>query len=156
AIDPQRVAATVPARVDPDVTTVHGRILDATSGTPLPGVVASMHTYPVGGRTPEPQWHDPEPVTSAADGTVVVRFVPSRHREGEVLFDATGFAEGSSSFGPLRNGVDVDLGDVRLQPGTPLRLRLLCNGEPLGGVEVWTHSGLDGENPGGHGVSSAD
>jgi len=159
AREPQRVADPQPERTEAGATTLHGRIVDASTGQPLAGVVATMRTDAVGGRPSEPDWRDPEPVTSAADGTFAVKFVPSRHRYVEVLFRADGFVEGYSSFDPLRNGVDVDVGDVRLRPGTPVRLRLVCDGKPLGGVETYASRAPDGERPAGergYGISDVE
>lgn len=142
------------AVADPRITTVRGRIVDATTGAPIGGAVATTHSQPWGARPSEPGWRDPDPVTTGADGTFAVKFVPSRHRYVEVLFNADGFVEESTYFEPLRTGVDVDVGDVMLRSGTPVRLRLLCNGQPLGGVELWTR--IEGEQRSGRGISDAD
>ncbi len=148
------------AVADPRITTVRGRVVDATTGSPLAGGVATTHTHPVGGRPSEPDWRDPDRVTTGADGTFAVKFVPSRHRYAEVLFHTDGFVEEATSFeGPLRPGVDVEIGDVKLQPGTPVRLQLACDGKPLGGVETYASHAPDGERPNGvtgYGVSDAD
>ncbi|HEX6813253.1 MAG TPA: sigma-70 family RNA polymerase sigma factor [Planctomycetota bacterium] len=159
APDLQRVAAPQPEREGPDVTTVRGRVVDASSGAPMPGVVAKMRTYPWETNDPMPGWSDPEPVRTAADGTFALRFVPLRDRGVEVGLVAEGYVEEYLSFEPLRCGVDVDAGDVRLQQGTPVRLHLSCNGQPIGGVQTWARYAPGGQQPanlGGYGVSDTN
>jgi len=143
---------------DPRITTIRGRVVDDT-GAPLAGVVATTHTYEAGGRESEPEWQEPGPVTTVEDGAFVVRFVPSRRRYVEVLFHAHGFVEAGCSFEPLKNGVDVDVGDVTLLPGTPVRLQLRCDGKPLRGIRTFAGHSPSGDRPRsvrGYGVSDVD
>jgi RNA polymerase sigma-70 factor (ECF subfamily) len=157
--EPARVAAAADVVDVANVTTVRGRVVDAAAGTALAGIAVTTHTHPVGGRDVDPGWQDPAPTTTGADGTFAVRLVPSRRRYVEVLFDAEGFVQEAESFEPLRPGVDVDVGDVKLQRGTPVRLRLMCDGEPLGGVRVYARQAPDGDPSGGgrgYGVSDAN
>jgi len=156
--DATRSAAQRTAVADPRTTTVRGRVVDAATGLPIGGVAAKLRSMPWNG-VEDPEWRDPEPVATAADGSFSVQFVPSRQRGVELGLATAGYVEEFLSWEPMREGVDVDAGDVKLQPGTPVRLRLLCDGKPLGGVETYASPAPGGAQPAGmngHGLSDAD
>lgn len=143
---------------DPRMTTVRGRIVDAATSAAMGGVAAKVTTYPWEG-VDDPSWRDPEPAITAADGTFAVPFVPSRNRGVELAVAVPGYVTEWLSWEPLREGVDVDAGDVQMRAGTPVQLRLLCDGQPLGGVETYASPAPDGKQPSnvnGHGASDAD
>jgi RNA polymerase sigma-70 factor (ECF subfamily) len=140
-------------------TRVHGRVIAADARTPLAGVAVSMRSWPEGTSAVPDGWRDPEPLVTDRSGAFEFWFVPSSSLTHELQFALPGRVLDWLSFGPLREGVQFDVGDVALSAGTPVRLRLLFAEEPLVGVDLMAALSTDGERPRSmrsYGLSDAD
>jgi RNA polymerase sigma-70 factor (ECF subfamily) len=127
---------------------LRGRVVDARSRQPLPGTEVQFRSYldreP---GTPDYDYQVPEALTTAADGSFAVRFAPSSSRALELQFQGNRHVVAWRTVPPMRGGVEFDLGDVVLVPGTPVRLRTTLDGQPAGGLLVWTAQSVDGQKP---------
>lgn len=145
---------------DARLTTVHGRVVDAASNQPLAGVTVDLRGLLDGARGDQPaDWRDPEPVVTTRDGAFRFEFVPEPVLDVQLAFREPWHVDGWRSFAPLRPGVTVDVGDVGLAAGTPVRLRLVADGRPLPGLQVYAGREQDGGRPNnrdGYGPSDQD
>lgn len=144
----ERLAVAAGSAPDVRRATFAGRVVDASSGLPLPGVRVRVRAFVDGPRgDAPPDWRDPEPVLSDAEGRFALGFVPASTMCVEVHFEAIAHVQQWRSFEPPREGVHIGLGDIAMQPGTPVRLRLLAAGQPLGGIAGNAACAVDGVKP---------
>jgi hypothetical protein len=109
-----------------DTTTIYGRATAAETEAPLAGVVVQLNVWPVRGNdTALADWHGPPDVITAADGTFVFRIVPHPELEVGLHLTAAARIEQWKYWSPLRTGITVDTGDIALEAGTPLQIRVV-------------------------------
>ena len=138
------LAAGRTAASDPRQTSFRGLVVDADSGAPLAGVEVGMTWDPVDADADAaPQL--PAAVHTAVDGHFACSLVPPLDGILTIAFEAPGRLGHSITYEALRQGVEVDLGAIRLAAGTPVTVQLRRSGQPLAGVEVR----LDGRSPDG-------
>ena len=158
---PERTRVPMPnvGAADLRRTRVHGRVIAADARTPLAGVAVSMRSHPEASPAVPEGWCDPEPLVTDRSGAFEFWFVPSSSLIHDLQFTLPGRVVDWRSFGPLREGVQFDVGDVALSAGTPVRLQLRFAEEPLVGVDLMAALSTDGERPRSmrsYGLSDAD
>ena len=121
-----------------DTTTIRGRVVAAETGAPLAGVSVQLNVWSERGKDAAlADWHSPENVTTAADGGFAFRFVPNPELNVGLHLTAAARIEQWRYWSPLRTGITIDAGDVALEAGTPLQLRIVdAEARPCPGVEV--------------------
>lgn len=146
---PERIRVPMPNDGVADLrrTRVHGRVLAADSRAPLAGVAVSMRSWSETAAAVPDGWRDPEAVVTDTSGAFEFRFVPPPSLTHELQFALPGRVLDWHIFGPLREGVEFDVGDFALSAGTQVRVRLLHADEPLVGVELKASPSPDGERP---------
>jgi RNA polymerase sigma-70 factor (ECF subfamily) len=146
----ERQSATAAAAATDRTTRISGRVLDAASKLPLAMVQVAVRSYPCPqAGAPDYEHLDPSPVQSEADGRFVLEWIPDPHRNVELGFSSPTHVNHWHSFAPLRQGIVHDLGEVLLTAGTPVRLRLRCDDQPVGGVVCIAEHAPNGVGTGG-------
>lgn len=128
-------------------TTMHGRVVTAAGNAPLANASVSLRTYTSGNNVTPDDWSDPAPVLTNTDGVFEFAFVPPASLYFEVMVTAPGYVSDGRNYESLRQGVDVDLGDVALDAGTPVQLRVLVGDKPWPDLEVYANPSRDGRKP---------
>jgi RNA polymerase sigma-70 factor (ECF subfamily) len=136
-----------------DTTVIRGRAVAAETGAPLVGATVHLRTYSdTSSAEPPADWQSPPDLQTGADGTFVLRFVPRTQLSFDLEISADARVGQWRTWPSLRHGVTADVGDVALDLGTPLRIRVLeAPDRPCGGLEVYAnlqadyeaHSGMD-------------
>ena len=142
----------------PATTVLHGRVVSQQHGQPLTNAKVSMRTYssPQRGGVPK-GWSDPPPVMTDADGVFRFAFVPPPELFVEFKAEAPGFVPDWKSYESLRQGIEVDAGTIALEQGTPVRLRVLVDGKPCPGLEIYANRAKNGVKPSSmHGQDETD
>ncbi len=133
---------------DGRISTIRGRVLDDATKLPLANVQVMLRGDHERKRGDMPvDWRDPEPLRTAADGAFSFAFLPEPVLGISLRFVAGRHVTGWRSFAPLREGVVLDVGEVRLARGTPVRLRVQGDGHALGALDVYAGRGHDGGRP---------
>ncbi|MEZ6036027.1 MAG: sigma-70 family RNA polymerase sigma factor [Planctomycetota bacterium] len=122
--------------LDDAITRMRGRLVSKPTSTPLAGAEVRLHFWARRSAPPPVPWVAPEPVRTDADGRFELAFVPPDDRGFELQFAAEGHVEDGLGFDSLRQAIEVPLGEIALEPGTDVRIRVLADGKPLAGVEV--------------------
>jgi RNA polymerase sigma-70 factor (ECF subfamily) len=144
--DTQRERVAAPPARDARTTVLHGRVVDAASHAPLADaqVRLTAEADPMRGEAPA-DWRDPEPIVTGGDGAFAFAIVPPPALWFTLRVDADGRVEELRSFASLRQGVDADLGDLALAPGTMVRLGVDVDGRPCPGVSVLANPAAQAE-----------
>lgn len=131
-------------------TTLRGRVVSKDHGGAIADATVSFRTYSSAQRGGVPgHWVDPQPVTTDRDGVFRFSFVPPPELFFEFCASAPGHVPEWTGFESLRQGIDVDVGTLELEPGTPVRLRVLVDGEPCPQLEVYAGRSENGGSPSG-------
>jgi RNA polymerase sigma-70 factor (ECF subfamily) len=141
---------------DPRRTSLRGVVVAAKTGLPLAGVEVGLQLEPKDGRALATEPRLPTKVRTAADGRFDLACVPSPDCNVRLRFLAPGLVPESRWFTALRQGVEVDLGAVPLDAGTPVVLQLRRAGRPLAGVEVSWNVRRDDQSSGPGGRRATD
>jgi RNA polymerase sigma-70 factor, ECF subfamily len=142
-------SATRVVAADPRATQLRGVVVAAESGQPLGDTQVTLFAYPNSGRLPT-DWVAPEPLRTDAAGRFSLSLVPPGETGFNLEFSAPGRVLDGVWFESLREAVDIDVGAMALQLGTPLVLEVRRGGEAAAGIEVAIGLWRGGERPNGY------
>ncbi len=150
--DAERTAVAIPERTDePKLTVLRGRAIASESGQPLALADVMLRATLEQSRADElgrddprngtaaalaREWHEPRTVQTAADGTFAYRFASSPLLFFQVEIDALGRQSAHRGLDSIADGADVDLGDLELEPGTPIVVEVSVDGRPAAGIPL--------------------
>jgi hypothetical protein len=133
----ESAAPTVP---DPMLAHLLGRCVDE-QGAPIAGCTAKIHTWGRNASSMAMQgkvdWKDPEPCVSGADGRFAFHFAPPSGLQFALDVNAEGRTPRTGRWGQITPAQHIDLGDIKLQSGFPVRGRVVDElGVPVAKVGV--------------------
>lgn len=128
------------AAADPTLAHVRGRCVDE-KGAPLVACTVKLDAW--GGNTNrmalqgKVDWHDPEPIVTGDDGHFDFAFAPPSGMQFALDVSAEGRVPRTGRWGQLDPGKVIDLGDIALGRGFPVRGRVVDEqGLPVAKVAV--------------------
>ncbi len=148
APDAARIPGSLPA-TDADVrtSTLRGRLVRQDDRSPIAGGRAEVSFGRGRFVTDDPDFRtypDPVETRASADGTFAITFTPAELTRVFLALAAPGFATVDTEWVSVKNGIDVDLGDIPLPRAVTLRARAVDEqGAPVPGLtlNVERHSG---------------
>jgi RNA polymerase sigma-70 factor (ECF subfamily) len=121
-------------------TMLRGRLVAARDRVPLPGGKVEIAYGRGSFMTDDPEfrtWPEPHSELAAADGTFAIAVAAAPARRVFLSVSAPGHVGADTEWISLRNGLDVDLGDIALIAGSELRARVVdVAGAPVPGLQV--------------------
>jgi Carboxypeptidase regulatory-like domain len=133
-------AAPPASTVDPLFAHVRGRCVDE-HGAPLPSSTVALDAW--GGNQNrmamqgKVDWQDPEPIVTGADGRFDFAFAPPSGMQFSLDVKAEGRVPRTGRWGQLQPAQIVDVGDIRLTRGLPVRGRVVDErGAPVAKVGI--------------------
>lgn len=147
-------AVAAPAEVAPPPTILRGRLVAARDRVPLANGDVTV-AYGRGRFMTEDaefrRWPAPHSVRTAADGTFAIAVAAAPERRVFLSAVAPGHVEIEAEWISLKNGLDVDLGDLVLTDGVRLEPRVVdATGAPVAGIAIEiarTSGGFASEDP---------
>ena len=127
-----------------------GRCVDAATGAPLAGCVADLHGWESNSQRVNEHvskhgpvdWRDPDDVTTGADGRFEIRFSPPPPYQFLLSASRPGRANMEGRWFEVKPDAVIDVGDVKMQPGTTVKGRVVdAGGTPQPQMSVTFSSG---------------
>ncbi len=122
-------------------STIRGRIVSAFDGAPITGGLVTLSFGRGRFVTSDPTFRSyPEPIVfnAAPDGSFAATWTPSPKMRVYLEAIAPGHTPVDTEWTSVRNGIDIDIGDVPLLRGAELRARVVDErGMPVAGVEIY-------------------
>ena len=140
-------SAEGPAQTAPpngELAIVRGRCVAAENGQPLAGCKVEFDGWPSNdeeiSKHGKPDWKDPEPVVTGADGRFEFRFVPPPPYQHHLDASCDGRVPRTARWGAFRPGQVEDLGDVPMAIGYVLQGVVVDQkGKPVPRLSVGVH-----------------
>ncbi|HEX6811667.1 MAG TPA: sigma-70 family RNA polymerase sigma factor [Planctomycetota bacterium] len=147
---PERGAAPASARPDPKLATIRGRCVDE-QGKPVPGCNAQLSGWQSSRDRvdawlrdhPEPDWENPQPLITAADGAFAFTFWPPPPLQFAIHVVRDDLAAIGARWHTIAEGRAIDLGDIVMVPGVRVQGRVVDDaGNPIANASVRVDVGV--------------